>query len=167
MNQSLGWLLVMTKPKIEAEAKKHLLRQGFEVYLPLWMELKRLQGVWQKVQLPMFPRYLFVQPRYAEQSLAPIRSTWGVSQLVRFGTEPAWARESLIHEIRHVERSRNEKDLGLTPFKKGEKVQVLDGPFKGVSAEVFTCDQRRVILLLQVLGKMQQLEFEASTCQIK
>ena len=55
----------------------------------------------------------------------------------------------------------------LTPFKKGDQVQVMDGPFKGVSAEVFSCGQQRVILLLQVLGKTQQLEFEASVCRVK
>ncbi len=167
MKHSLGWLVVMTKPKMEAEAKEHLMRQGFEVYLPMWAELKRRQGAWQRLLSPMFPRYLFVRPSYAEQSLAPIRSTWGVSQLVRFGTEPAWAGEDLIHQIRQLERSRNGLGQGLTPFKKGDLVQILDGPFKGVSAEVFSCDQQRVILLLQVLGKAQQLEFKASICQIK
>jgi transcriptional antiterminator RfaH len=167
MNQSLGWLVVMTKPKMEAEAKKHLVRQGFEVYLPLWIELKRRKSTWQKVQSPMFPRYLFVRPSYAEQSLAPIRSTWGVSQLVRFGMEPALAGEELICEIRQLESSRNALDKGLTPFKKGDWVQVLDGPFKGVSAEVFACDQQRVILLLQVLGRTQQIEFKANVCQVK
>jgi transcriptional antiterminator RfaH len=166
MKKTLGWLVVMTKPKMEMEAKEQLMRQGFEVYLPMWVELKRQQGTWQRAQSPMFPLYFFVRPSHAEQSLAPIRSTWGVSQLVRFGTEPAWAGEALIHEIRHFEKSRNGIQ-GLTPFKKGDQVKVLHGPFKGVSAEVFSCDQKRVILLLQVLGRMQQLEFKTSVCQIK
>lgn len=165
MNKSLGWLVVMTKPKMEVVAKQHLMRQGFEVYLPLWFELKRRQGTWKNVHSPMFLRYLFVRPSYSEQSLAPIRSTWGVSQLVRFGTEPAWAGENLILEIRQLERSRMRMGHDLTPFKEGEQVQVMDGPFKGVSAEVFSCDQQRVILLLQVLGKTQQLEFSAHLCQ--
>ena len=157
----------MTKPKMEAEAKAQLIRQGFEVYLPLWVELKRQQGAWKNVQSPMFPRYLFVRPSYSEQSLAPIRSTRGVSQLVRFGIEPAWAGDDLLGEIRQLEQRRNEMSRGLTPFKRGDQVQVMDGPFKGVSFEVFSCDAQRVILLLQVLGKTQQLEFEASVCQVK
>ena len=167
MNQSLGWLVVMTKPKMEVAAKEHLIRQGFEVYLPFWFELKRRQGAWRKVQSPMFPRYLFVRTGYAEQSLAPIRSTWGVSQLVRFGIEPAWAGEDLIHQIRQLEHSRNRIGQDLTPFKKGDQVHVLDGPFKGVSAEVLSCDQQRVILLLQVLGTTQQIELSTNICQAK
>lgn len=166
MAQSLEWLLVMTKPKMEAEAKEHLTRQGFEAYLPLWVELKRRQGAWQKTQSPMFPRYLFLHPSHPEQSLAPIRSTLGVSQLVRFGMEPAWVGNGLINEVRQLECNQNEMRQGLTPFKKGDKIQVMDGPFKGISAEVFLCGQQRVILLLQLLGKTQQLEIEARACQV-
>ena len=149
---------------MEAEAELHLVRQGFEVYLPLWIDLKRRQGAWQKVQSPMFSRYLFIRPTYDEQSLAPIRSTCGVSQLVRFGIQPAWAREGLIQQIRQLEANRSMTSQGLTPFKKGDQVQVQEGPFAGVSAEVFCCDQRRVILLLQVLGKTHQVEFHTDAC---
>lgn len=167
MNQYCQWLVVMTKPKMEAVAKEHLIRQGFEVYLPIWGELKHQQGAWQQVQTPMFPRYLFARHSYPEQSLAPIRSTRGVSQLVRFGLEPAWAGNELISEIRQLEQSQNETAQGLTPFNKGDHIQIMDGAFKGISAEVLSCDRQRVILLLQVLGKTQQLEFEASVCRAK
>ncbi len=167
MAKSNNWLVVMTKPKMEAKAKEQLVYQGFDAYLPLWVELRRRQGTWQKVQLPMFPRYLFVRPSYIDQSLAPIRSTRGVSQLVRFGIEPAWASEDLINGVRQLERSRNETSQGLTAFKKGDDVRVTHGPFKGVSAKVLSCDQQRVILLLQMLGNTQELEFEVNACQVE
>lgn len=161
-----GWLVIMTKPRMENEAKEHLIRQMFEVYLPLWVDLKRRPGGWQRVQSAMFPRYLFVRPSCAEQSISPILSTRGVSQMVRFGMVPARASDGLIEEIRALESFHQSQDNELEPFKKGDQVRVLGGPFKGVDAEVFACDQQRVILLLQVLGKTQQLEFEAGLCQV-
>lgn len=164
MNES-GWLVVMTKPRMETEAKKHLIRQGFEGYLPMWLERKRRPSGWLKVQSAMFPRYLFVRPSNSEQSISPIRSTRGISQLVRFGMEPAWASEVLIENIRAVEAARNNSRNELKPFKKGDQVMLLDGPFKGAPAEVLSSGQHRVILLLQVLGQAQQLEFEAGICQ--
>jgi len=162
-----NWFVVMTKPKMELEARVHLDRQNFLVYLPIWIELKRRSGSWQKVQSPMFPRYLFVQPAHEEQSLSPIRSTRGVSQLVRFGTEPATASDELIREIRRLESVHNANEGQLKPFKVGDEVVVMQGPFKGVSAKVLSSDQQRVILLLQVLGKTQPLAFEAGVCQMK
>ena len=78
---------------------------------------------------------------------------------MRFGTEPARAGE-LIREISRLEAVRNAGGDQLKPFKPGDEVFVMAGPFKGVSAEVLSSDQQRVILLMQVLGKTQQLEFE-------
>lgn len=167
MSESHGWLVVMTKPKMETVAKEHLGRQGFEVYLPLWIDLRRRPGGWQKVQSAMFPRYLFVRPVNGEQSVSPIRSTRGVSQLVRFGAELAWASDELIEEIRIIEAARNDCGDELRPFEKGDQVLVLDGPFKGTSAEVLSSDRQRVILLLQLLGKTQQLSFKTGICKVR
>jgi transcriptional antiterminator RfaH len=114
----------------------------------------------------MFPRYLFTRPSHGEQSVSPIRSTRGVSQFVRFGAELAWASDGLIEEIRALEAARNDSGDELKPFKNGDQVLVMDGPFKGVTAEVLSSDQQRVILLLKVLGKTQ-LEFEARLCKVR
>ena len=38
---------------------------------------------------PVFPRYLFVRLDFGVTNLAPIRSTLGVSDLVRFGEQRA------------------------------------------------------------------------------
>ncbi|MGD9170301.1 MAG: transcription termination/antitermination NusG family protein [Candidatus Thiodiazotropha sp.] len=167
MSGAQGWLVVMTKPKMEIEAKEHLARQGFEVYLPLWVDLRRRPGGWKKVKSAMFPRYLFTRPGYGEQSVSPIRSTRGVSHFVRFGVELAWVNDGLIEEIRVLEAARNDSGDELKPFKNGDQVLVMEGPFKGVTAEVLSSDQQRVILLLQVLGKTQQLEFEAGLCKLR
>jgi transcriptional antiterminator RfaH len=164
MSELQGWLVVMTKPKMEIEAKEHLVRQGYEVYLPLWVDLRRQPGGWQKVQTAMFPRYLFTRTSYGEQSVSPIRSTRGVSRLVRFGMKLARVSGDLIEEIRVLEAVRNDSGNELKPFKNGDQVLVMDGPFKGVTAEVLSSDQQRVILLLQVLGKIHQLEFGVGLC---
>lgn len=160
-----GWVVIMTKPKMETEAKVHLERQGFVVYLPIWIDLKRRSDGWKKVQSPMFPGYLFAKIVNKEQSISPIRSTRGVSQLVCFGTEPARASDSLVQEVRRLETVRNADGDQLKPFKPGDEVSIIAGPFKGISAEVLSSDQQRVILLMQVLGKNQQLEFETEICQ--
>lgn len=161
------WLVVMTKPRMETEAKVNLERQRFVVYMPTWVDLRRRSDGWQKVQSAMFPRYLFAKIVNDEQSISPIRSTRGVSQLVRFGTELARATDSMICEIRGLEAARNAGGDQLKPFKPGDEVLITAGPFKGISAEVFSSGQQRVILLMQVLGKTQRLEFESGICQMR
>ena len=146
-----NWLVVMTKPRMENEAKEHLIRQGIEAYLPLWKELKKRSGAWKTTISPMFSRYLFARQSYEDQSLSSIRSTRGVIKLVHFGTEPAWASDKLVNDIRKLEATQINQSNQLKPFKNGDQVIVVDGPFKGVSAKVFSSDQERVILILQVL----------------
>ena len=163
MNSS--WLVIMTKPRMEIEAKKHLIRQGIEAYLPLWKELKKRSGAWETIVSPMFSRYLFARQSYEDQSLSSVRSTRGVSGLVHFGKEPAWASDKLINDIRVFESTQINQTDQLKPFKKGDQVLVMDGPFKGVSAKVFSSDQERVILMLQVLGNFQKIEFKTGICQ--
>ncbi|MET0105819.1 MAG: transcription termination/antitermination NusG family protein [Sedimenticola sp.] len=166
MDRSRNWLVAMTKPKMENNARDHLVQQGFEVYLPLWVDSERRRNTWCHVEMPMFPRYLFVRPLYPEQSIAPIRSTRGISQLVRFGIKPAMAGEQLIIDIQKLEANRKEVAEQVVPFDKGQGVVVTAGPFQGVSAEVISCGQHRVILLMTVLGKSQQLEFDINLCRV-
>ncbi|MDJ0685138.1 MAG: transcriptional activator RfaH [Alphaproteobacteria bacterium] len=167
MSEPRDWLVVMTKPKLEAEAETQLLRQEYEVYLPLWADLKRRRGQVHTVRMPMFPRYLFARPSHEGQSISPIRSTRGVSQLVRFGTTPARASEALIEDIRRLEAARIGAGADGAAFKVGDQVQVMDGPFKGLSAEVFESDEQRVILLLQVLGGERTVAFEPARLALR
>ncbi len=161
------WFLVMTKPQMESVAYDNLLRLGYELYLPYWSSLKKQRGKWVLVESPMFPRYMFARVNSLEQSISPVRSTRGVSHIVKFGLKLATISDALISDIRELEESSNIRSKGLSPFQKGEQVQVVEGPFKGVDAEVLSCDQQRVILLLNVLGKRQSLEFETNVCQAR
>ena len=162
---SADWFVVMTKTKMELEARDHLQRQQYEVYLPMWTELKRRRGKWLPISSPMFPRYLFLRPTYSGQMLTPVQSTRAVSHLVRFGSQAAVASERLVADISKFEALHNSSTDILIPFKKGETVEVLDGPFKGSSAEVLACNQQRVMLLLRLLGKAQHLEFDTAVCR--
>ena len=167
MEQSNPWFLVMTKPQMESVAYENLARQGYKLYLPYWSSLKKQRGKWTLAKSPMFPRYMFVCVNNSKQSISPVRSTRGVSHIVKFGLKLATASDALIADIRELEKSSSARSKELTPFQKGEHVQVVKGPFSGVAAEVLACDQQRVILLLKVLGKSQSLEFEINACQSK
>ena len=106
----------------------------------------------------MFPCYLFVRPSLTVQSIASIRSTVGVQKLVRFGTEFAQAKESLVAEIKMAEACL-QSGPGPSPFRAGDEVEVTEGPFAGITAKVFSCAESRVLLLFQLLGFPHKLGF--------
>jgi transcriptional antiterminator RfaH len=151
------WYLLYTKPRQEKLALQHLQNQAYEVYLPLVQVEKIRQGVRSLVEEALFPRYLFVRLDEAgSQSWAPIRSTVGVSQLVKFGTRFAQVSQDLVTWVQD-----QAKLIKLAPeFSGGELVSITEGPFRGMDAIFKAYDgEKRAILLLNLLTKMTEAKF--------
>lgn len=158
------WFVVMSKPRGEELAYQQLANQEFDVYLPMCARAVRRRNCHLTVISPMFPRYLFVRPSHEEQGIGSIRSTAGVQQLVRFGTEFAMASESLVADIKAMEACLCGGSDSL-PFKAGDEVEITEGPFVGVTAKVFACAESRVLLLFQLLGSIRKLGFSPDQCR--
>ncbi|MBF7144290.1 MULTISPECIES: transcription termination/antitermination NusG family protein [Pseudomonas] len=92
------WYVIQTKPRQEARAQAHLVRQGFECYLPV-AEYAAGASVAQLVPTPLFPGYLFIRIA-REASWYPIRSTRGVARVVAFGPQPCAVNDGLIAGLR-------------------------------------------------------------------
>ena len=166
---SAHWYAVFCKPRGEATAEANLLRQGYSVYLPRLASERRKAGKWVASSEPLFPRYLFLQPRDATHSLAPVRSTLGVTGLVRFGAQPAVVPAALIEELRACEAAAAEGAASNTspalrrrePFAPGAQVKFMSGPFAGLEG-IFSeaSGAERALVLLDLLGRMQQVSVE-------
>lgn len=162
---SLPWYVVHTKVRQEQTACENLARQGFVVYLPRIKILKRSRGRQQAQMEPLFPRYIFLQPGSVSHSIAPVRSTLGVTTIVRFGQEPAVMRPETLTSIRDFETRQNDaSDEDLSPFRRGERVRVADGPLTGLEGLISDVSQQRVIVLMQLLG--QDTRVSLSRCQL-
>jgi len=146
-----NWYAVATRLRMEAIAREHLERQGFSVCLPEMRLRKRRQGRWQEVTEPLFPGYLFVALNLEADNPAPIRSTVGVRGLVYFGLHsppmPTGSVEMLLD---------NAEDIDETPlpFKAGDFVRIVRGPFAGLQAVYqMRSGEERVQVLLGLLGR--------------
>lgn len=149
----LPWYVVYTKVRQEQIACENLSRQGYAVYMPRIKILKRSHGRQQAQQEPMFPRYVFIQPGSDAHSIAPVRSTLGVTAIVRFGQDPAVMRPEILKGIRDFEVRRNEAgDQEISPFQPGKRARVADGPLKGLEGLISNASQDRVVVLMQLLG---------------
>lgn len=150
---NLPWYVVHTKVRQEQTAYDNLARQGYAVYLPQIRILKRIRGHQQAQQEPLFPRYLFLQPGSTSHSIAPIRSTLGVTTIVRFGQKPAVMQWETLRSIREFESRRNAaRDEDISPFQPGKRVRIAGGPLMGLEGLISDVSQERVIVLMQLLG---------------
>ena len=94
-----------SQAKAGKSAQENLERQGYECYLPTFSKEKLLQSGVAIADEPLFPRCLFIRlgQGHTDQSWTPIRSTKGVSRLVRFGLNPAKVHDGLIDCLRATE----------------------------------------------------------------
>jgi transcriptional antiterminator RfaH len=115
---------------------------------------KLSKGLLVVAEEPLFPRYLFIRLGQgdAAKSWVPIRSTKGVSSLVRFGVEPARVDDGLIELLRTQEVSLQSEPNRL--FKQGECVRLSEAPFAGIEGIYHMADgERRVMVMIEILSK--------------
>ena len=155
------WYLAYTKPRFGSVAQVNLQQQGFEVYLPLYKKFKKTETGSVSVFEPMFPRYIFFRPSRPGQSIATVRSTKGVNNLVRFGFEPAVLQDHLVHMIRQLEQSRNEVSVqGASPFKAGQSVRLKHNALNNIQGLVQSVGSKRIAVLLEIMGRPTLVQVE-------
>lgn len=148
------WYLVYAKPKKEELARVNLERQGYPAYLPMMRTPRRRSGRRIIRVEPMFPRYLFIHLNTDTDNWAPIRSTLGVVNLVRFGMFPSPVPDDLVAALRARDNASGVQEIPLSTFKEGQRVRIEDGPFVGYEG-IFLAhtSEERVTILLDIVGK--------------
>jgi len=158
-----NWFAVYAKPRREQIAKDNLERQGFRCFLPMAVNPYQRRSRRSPRIEPLFPRYLFINAIPDQQSLGSVRSTIGVSNLVRFGMQLIQVPDYIINTI----QKRCDPETGLVQLKPvaveiGDKVKVFDGPFAGIEG-IFRerKGKDRALLLISMLGTSSIVEVNA------
>ncbi len=155
------WYLAYTKPRQEEIARVNLEQQGFESYLPLYKKFRKTEQGPVSVFEPMFPRYIFFRPGKPGQGISAVRSTKGITTIVRFGFEPAVIDEVLLHRIRQLEQERNHATLlDLSNLKAGQTVRLKHTALGDVEGLVQSVSSKRVAVLLDILGRPAVVQLE-------
>jgi transcriptional antiterminator RfaH len=158
------WYLIHTKVGAEREAQLHLQRQQYQTYLPRLLQRVRRRGQLRLQVGALFPRYLFLRLDEGRECLAPVRSTSGVANVVRFGGRFATVPDPIIEAL----RMREDPETGLhslclparlTP---GTHVRIEDGSFAGLEGVFERAEGAgRVVVLLTLLGQERQVHLSA------
>ncbi len=147
----LQWYLIHTKPQKERWVADQLSATVTDIFLPL---LKAKAPRWGRMADsigPLFPCYVFahfdLQARYFDIKYLP-----GVRGLVSAGSEALAVPQLIVDEIRR--RSVDGiVEIKLKPLSPGERVTVVEGPFKGLEAvfERYLSGAERAAILLSTI----------------
>ena len=153
MINEMQWFLLQTKVRQEQRAAENLERQNVVSFCPMIRVEKISRGRRTEVQDVLFPGYLFVQLGESSVSTTAVRSTRGVSHFVTSAGAPIKVPQGLVEQLRNRVTSHAELIMSQLP-KSGAKMQVIDGPFKGLNAIFSEPDgNSRAIVMVTLLSQ--------------
>jgi transcriptional antiterminator RfaH len=150
------WYLVQCKPRQDFRALENLQHQDYDCVLPRHRVEYLRKGQWKVQEEPLFPGYLFIELDTLHDNWMPIRSTRGVSHIVRFGSTPLAVPDDVVERLRHMEKASEPS------IKEGDKVQIFWGNEHWLEAIFLARDGTdRVLLLLKFLQRELQVSVPA------
>lgn len=158
---SLSWCVVQSKSRQESLALEHLQNQGFDTWLPSIQTEKIKAGRRVLVTQPFFSRYLFIRINPKLDNWAPIRSTRGVSQILRQSHQLSVIPDIYIDDLK--QRLANSSPKAV--LESGDTLKIISGPFKDSEVTFqemlqIKSGEERALTFLSILGKEQALCFD-------
>ncbi|PLC52988.1 transcriptional activator RfaH [Pollutimonas nitritireducens] len=147
-----AWYVAYTESRQEQLASTNLQLQGFLTYLPMYLGNRKNPA--KAIAEPMFPRYLFFKPANQKQSISSVRSTRGISAVVRFGSYFAQVQPETLASIQHHEElsAQQNQSAGVLP-QRGSRVRLSAPTLNGMEGLVHSVSAQRVIVLMEILGQ--------------
>ncbi|NWO04549.1 MAG: transcription/translation regulatory transformer protein RfaH [Alteromonadaceae bacterium] len=151
----MTWYALQHKPSQGDRAVHNLQNQEVPCFYPK-IEVEKIRGGKRQKRLePLFPGYVFVNTEPINPVWTKLRSTFGVLRVVSFAGKPAAVDDAVIEQI----KASMEKVAALGGIKKGQKVELEDGPFKGINAIFQAYDgEERAIVLITFMQKQQTVK---------
>ena len=154
------WYAIYTKHQHEKSVSELLSRKKFEVLLPLYTTVHRWRDRNKKLQLPLFPCYLFVRTDLSRK--LDILQTPGVFFMVDSGGRAFPVPDKEIDAIKKI--AQHPSKAGPHPYwKTGDRVRICSGPLAGVEGILIRSKgQFRVILTVELLRQSVAIEVDLS-----
>ncbi|MCK9227013.1 MAG: transcription termination/antitermination NusG family protein [Syntrophorhabdaceae bacterium] len=156
--ESRQWYVVNTKPRNEERSAMNLEQGGIEVLAPKLRFRRWKEGKFIDIIEPMFPGYIFVKFHPVDE-FHLVKYTRGVKTIVNFNGRIIPLQKGLIEFIRG-RLVEGVATVERKTFKKGEKIIIQEGPFKGFGG-IFEREldgKERIAILLEGVDYCARME---------
>jgi len=132
----------------------------FQVVIPTVEEIEVKDGKRRTVERRVFPGYVLVQMILDDESWSVVRNTPGVTGFVGMGNRPTPLRPEEVQAI--MKRMEAEAPRVKVTYRAGQKVRIIDGPFRDFIGVVDTIDEERtkVRVLVSFFGRDTPVELD-------
>lgn len=156
------WFVLHTKSRQEKAVADYLATRDIEHFLPLMEQVRYYGKRKARVELPMFPGYVFLHGT-VEQAYDTDR-TRRLAQII-----PVTDQRQIDWELNNI-RLAMERNLPVEPYpylKTGVRVEVRSGPMRGMQGVIADRTRRdRLILQVDLLGQAVGVEVDGSLLDV-
>ena len=161
-NNSQSWYALYTRARHEKKVCMYLDQKGINAYLPMTSEIRKWSDRKRKVELPLFPSYVFVQ--LEDNNFWSVNDLPGAIKIVGIGNKPSPIPDTLIESLKKVKDDViSVEDLNLY---KGEPVRITDGKFMGIEGEFLRKGSKNILAItVEIMNRVVIIELKADHVQ--
>lgn len=150
------WYAAYTCPRHEKYVAQQLVNRRIGSFLPLYSSVRRWKDRRKRIDLPLFPGYVFVQ--MTERNRLDILRLPGVVQLVCFQGKPAAIAPAEIKALRRG--TTGSVVVQPHPYlKEGRRVRIVSGPMTGTEGIfVRRKHQTRLVISISLIQRSVAME---------
>jgi transcription antitermination factor NusG len=157
------WYAVYTRHQHEKVAAISLSKKGFEVFLPLYREIRQWKDRRKELLLPLFPCYVFLRGDVDRRS--DILSTPGIHSLICVGNDVASVPDAELEPIRRIISNQLQSEP-CASLQCGDHVVVKSGPLAGIRGVLLRKkDRLRLVLSVNLLHRGVAVEVDESSVE--
>lgn len=152
---SLHWYVAQVQMNCELKCEKKIQALGVETFIPFQTEIHHWSDRDKKVKRLVIPMMIFV--KFSETQVETIEHLSFVYKLLRMpgSNTPAKIPNNQIEQLKFM-IGQNDAIVDFEPLtiKKGDEVQVIRGPLKGLNGTVCFCENNKmkIGILIKYLG---------------
>ena len=154
------WYAAYTSSRHEKTVAEHLRQREVECFLPLYETVRRWNNGRHRLQLPLFPGYVFVRMEMRQK--LRVLQVPGLVQLVTFQGSPAALPDAEVETLRGALAA----GVMAQPYRYlnvGSKVEVCRGPLQGMRGILLRHQgQFRVVISVEMIMRSIVVEVDAS-----
>ncbi len=177
MEESKQWYVVNTysghenkvKEKLEMRINSMNMQDNiFRVIVPEQKEVEVKEGVTKEKLKKMFPGYVLVEMIMSDEAWYVVRNTPGVTGFIGSSGRGAKPIPLLPGEIDRILGNMGMSRLELgNEITEGEKVRIIEGPFKSMVGKIETIDteNQQLKVLIDLFGQETPVEVNLSQVQ--
>lgn len=166
MSESQLWYAAHTRSNFEKRVAAELEAKGVEPYLPAYQEIHQWKDRRKRVEVPVFPGYVFVRLSDSPARRLAVLQTAGVLRLLGHGGAPEPVDDAELEALRRLLKS-NPRCLAHPFLREGARVRVKRGALAGVEGILARLkNQSRLVISVALLAQSVAVEVDTADVEV-